>query len=89
VNSSPAIASDGTIYVGSEDGSLYALNPDGTLKWGYDASSAVNSSPTIGSDGTVYVGSESGNLYAIKGASVLTNSPWPKFRHDLKNNGRQ
>ena len=33
VESSPAIGSDGTIYVGSDDDNLYALNPDGTLKW--------------------------------------------------------
>ena len=30
--SSPAIASDGTIYVGSNDQRLYALKPDGTKK---------------------------------------------------------
>ncbi|MEF8847384.1 MAG: PQQ-binding-like beta-propeller repeat protein, partial [Candidatus Paceibacterota bacterium] len=33
VYSSPAISSDGTIYVGSHDDHLYAINPDGTLKW--------------------------------------------------------
>jgi hypothetical protein len=27
--SSPAIAADGTIYIGSDDGNLYAINPDG------------------------------------------------------------
>ena len=32
VISSPAIGSDGTIYVGSADDYLYAVNPDGTLK---------------------------------------------------------
>lgn len=31
INSSPAIGNDGTIYVGSEDSNLYAMNPDGTL----------------------------------------------------------
>jgi len=30
VESSPAIGSDGTIYVGSDDDSLYAINPNGT-----------------------------------------------------------
>ena len=33
--SSPAIGSDGTIYFGSYDGKLYALNPNGTQKWNY------------------------------------------------------
>ena len=30
VRSSPAIGSDGTIYVGSDDDNLYAINPDGS-----------------------------------------------------------
>lgn len=30
VYSSPAIAADGTIYIGSNDGNVYAINPDGT-----------------------------------------------------------
>ncbi len=33
IYSSPAVGPDGTIYVGSRDFSLYAINPDGTLKW--------------------------------------------------------
>ncbi|MDO7976742.1 outer membrane protein assembly factor BamB family protein [Oceanotoga teriensis] len=61
VSSSPAIGSDGTIYVGSND-NLYAINPDGTKKWTFETS--VSSSPAIGSDGTIYVGSDD-NLYAI------------------------
>jgi hypothetical protein len=55
--SSPAIGSDGTIYVGSDDHYLYALNPGGTLKWRYQTGVNMNSSPAIGSDGTIYVGS--------------------------------
>src|SRR5258708_32528222 len=31
--SSPVVAADGTIYVGSADRTFYALNADGTLKW--------------------------------------------------------
>jgi outer membrane protein assembly factor BamB len=27
------VAADGTIYVGSEDNNLYAINPDGSQKW--------------------------------------------------------
>jgi outer membrane protein assembly factor BamB len=33
VYSSPAVGSDGTVYVGSQDYYLYAINPGGTLKW--------------------------------------------------------
>ena len=54
--SSPAIGSDGTIYVGSDYDDLYAINPDGSIKWEFNAGRGrVDSSPTIGSDGTIYV----------------------------------
>jgi len=62
---SPAISPDGTIYVGSEDGSFYAINPDGTQKWAFAAGGPVFSSAAIGADGTIYVGSDDGNVYAI------------------------
>ena len=42
VGSSPAIASDGTIYVGSHDHKLYALKSDGSLKWDYLTDGVVN-----------------------------------------------
>jgi outer membrane protein assembly factor BamB len=66
VHSSPAIGSDGTIYVGSDDNNLYAINPDGSKKWAFETG-PVSSSPAIGSDGTIYVGSVDldHNLYAI------------------------
>jgi outer membrane protein assembly factor BamB len=63
---SPAIESDGTIYVGSQDNNLYAINPDGSQKWAFKTGNGVHGSPTIGSDGTIYVGSWDQYLYAIK-----------------------
>jgi len=65
ISSSPAIGNDGTIYVGSSDYKLYAINPDGTKKWEFVTGSWVGSSPAIGIDGTIYVGSSDNNLYAI------------------------
>jgi outer membrane protein assembly factor BamB len=66
VFSSPAIGSDGTIYVGSEDHNLYALYSDGNEKWGFTTGDRiVFSSPAIGPDGTIYIGSYDGRLYAI------------------------
>ena len=49
--SSPAIASDGTIYVGSNDRKLYAVKPDGTKKWEFETGDRVQSSPAVDSDG--------------------------------------
>jgi len=57
IESSPAIGSDGTVYVGSWDNNLYAINPDGTEKWHFTTGGLVRSSPAIGADGTIYVGS--------------------------------
>ncbi len=63
--SSPAIDSDGTIYVGSRDHKLYAINPNGTEKWSFNTDHDIYSSPAICSDGTIYMGSRIGNLYVI------------------------
>ncbi len=60
VVSTPAVADDGTVYFGSDDGRIYALNPDGTLKWrvwGLEGSIlGTRSSPAIAEDGTIYIG---------------------------------
>lgn len=60
----PTIAAD-TVYVGSRDECLYALDRrDGSLRWCYDTEAAVDSNPAV-VDGTVYVGDILGNVYAI------------------------
>ncbi len=63
--SSPVIGADGTIYVGSNDSNLYAINPDGTTKWTFSTGSEVDSTPAIGADGTIYFGSFDRNFYAL------------------------
>jgi outer membrane protein assembly factor BamB len=65
IYSSPAIGADGTIYVGSIDNNLYAINPDGSQKWSFTTGYCVYSSPAIGADGTIYVGSWDKKFYAI------------------------
>ena len=56
--------------------------------WWYPTDYQIESSPTIGPDGTVYFVGYDGYLYALKATSPLASSAWPKFRHDIKNNGR-
>ncbi len=67
LESSPVIGNDGTIYFGGEyDDCLYALNPDGSLKWaGGPTADTVRSSPAIAEDGTIYIGDCGGFLYAF------------------------
>ncbi len=66
ISSSPALGEDGTVYIGSDDGNLYALAPDGKEKWRFKTNDKILSSPAVGPDGTIYVGSLDGRLYAIK-----------------------
>ena len=39
------------------DDNLYAINPDGSLKWKFTTGVKCISSPAVGADGTIYVGS--------------------------------
>jgi len=77
---SPALGSDGTIYLSSNGSGyspnqindhLYALNPDGSLKWDYPTESWSFSAPAIGPDGTIYWGSRDGYLYALEPGGAL------------------
>lgn len=63
--SSPAIASDGTIYIGSYDNYIYAIDIEGNRTWGFKTGGDVLTSPAVGPDGSVYVGSADGSLYAF------------------------
>ena len=65
IMTTPAIAKDGTIYFGTVYGKFYAANPDGTIKWSFDAGKELDSSAAIGADGTIYFGSNSGIFYAL------------------------
>ena len=47
------IGADGSIYVGSEDNMVYAVNPNGSLKWTLMTNGGVSSSPTVGADGGI------------------------------------
>ena len=65
----PAIAADGTIYIGGFSNNLYALNPtDGSVKWASAMGGWVFGSPAIGADGTIYVGCWDNKVYALNPA---------------------
>ena len=86
---SPATASDGTVYVGSNDGLFRAVDGQtGEVIWTFQAGDGIYCSPNIGPDGTVYIGSYDGKLYAIAGSAPLADTPWPKYQADMQNSGR-
>lgn len=62
--SSPAV-SNGTVYIGSGNNNLYAINSNsGTLKWKFETDKGISSSPAV-SNGIVYIGSNDHYLYAL------------------------
>ena len=60
-----AIAKDGTVYVPSHDGHLYAVDREGQQLWAFDAMGKIWSSPAIAEDGTIYFGSDADKLFAL------------------------
>jgi outer membrane protein assembly factor BamB len=101
ITSSPSISRDGTIYVGAGgyydrfgngtgggDSSLYAINPDGTLKWQFKTdlgprSAGIFSSPAIGSDGTIYFGAFDNYVYALEDSTTYGKLKWKTLLDDL------
>jgi len=65
-----AVAPDGTVYVGSDDGSIYALHPDGTLLWFFETGGSIGS-VFVGEYGRIYLGSWDNTLYALYPNGVL------------------
>jgi outer membrane protein assembly factor BamB len=58
VEGSAIIGPEGTVYIGADDGRVYALNGvTGAILWATQVQSAgVDSTPALGADGSLYVG---------------------------------
>jgi len=66
--SSPVVVG-GSVYFGSGDGNIYALDAaTGTQKWKFATGDVVHASPAV-AEGTVFVGSWDSNFYALDAAS--------------------
>jgi outer membrane protein assembly factor BamB len=74
--SCPAAAYEGTLYIGSTNGRLFALSSEGLEKWTFDAGGPILASPAVGRDNTVYFGSLDSNVFAIgaSGTPLWTNT---------------
>src|SRR5579863_673905 len=71
-NSAPAVATDGTVYLGNLNG-LYAVDgTKGTVKPNFPFAAAdVDTAPAIGGDGTIFFGAEDGTFYAVYPSGAL------------------
>src|SRR5262249_1641392 len=88
VNTPVAIAADGTVYFGSDDFKVYAVDgATGVKKWEFRTEYMVEGGATIASDGTVYFLGWDGLLYALAGTSPLAQSPWAKFHSGVESRG--
>jgi len=63
--STPAIADDGTTYIGDYNGGFYAIDRNGTRIWRYGTGDGISSSPAIAVDGTIYFGCNNHRIYAL------------------------
>ena len=60
----PAVAPDGTVYAVDQKGHLYAVSPEGGVKWIFTRDTVARQNVSVGADGTVYYAA--GNeLYAV------------------------
>jgi outer membrane protein assembly factor BamB len=83
IKGKPAVGGDGTVYFGSEDGHVYALNPDSgsltdaqRLKWIYPSSGSIGSVKSaieIGKNENILFISEDGKLYSVSPFTVPPN----------------
>lgn len=76
VRASP-VAADGTLFIGAENGNLYAVGlADRKLKWLFHAEGGISSTPAV-AGGAVYFLSRDGRLHALVAA---TGAPLWSFR---------
>jgi len=79
---SPVIGIDKTIYVGGSDNKLYAINPNGSIKWSLALTGGRIRTPAISSTGGIYV-ADGYSLYSIHpngsiewDTKTFTQEPW-------------
>jgi eukaryotic-like serine/threonine-protein kinase len=72
---STPVVGGGRLYVGSNDGSLYALNAvSGAIVWRGATGASIPHSPAVG-EGRVFVGSDDGKVYAFPTSCVTPCTP--------------
>ena len=86
--SSPVVAADGTVYIGSADRNFYALNAaDGSVAWKTLCGELIDSAALLDDRGHVYFGAGDGKVRAL---DAKTGAPlWTATADDPSVNGAQ
>ncbi|HDR00171.1 MAG TPA: hypothetical protein ENN51_07815, partial [candidate division WOR-3 bacterium] len=76
---SPAIGADGTVYVGTDQGTMYAIAPDGSERWNYPITpfAQIYGSAVIAVDGGIVFGADNGYLYKLNAGTGQVMPGWP------------
>jgi outer membrane protein assembly factor BamB len=81
--SSPTLGPDGTIYAVSGAGKLFAVAPDGTVKWTTQTGPSLKAAPALAADGTVYLATMDGKLYAVAPPAGAANQGSVRWTFDF------
>ena len=89
----PVALADGTLCFVSGYGWIITFLTPGDWKWALYAFGSRTASPAVAASGTIYLAaylpSHEPGMLALHARVPLANSPWPKFRGNLQNAGRQ
>ena len=85
---SPTVGPDGTVYIGANNSNMYAVAPDGSMKWLFEAErelAGIWTTPVLSPDGsTLYFGANKGGIYALQRCQRRQALAVPGVRIDLR-----
>lgn len=93
ISATPVALADGSVIVVSHYGLLAAFDAERKMRWKYYLYGYDHGSPGVTEDGTLLVCRQVPNVghafVALSNRVPLAPSPWPKFRANLRGDGRQ
>jgi outer membrane protein assembly factor BamB len=70
----PALGRDGTVYVGSGGGTLYAIDSSGSNAWSATVGGPIAGSPAVGPSGRIYFGARDSSVWCLNANGRLVRS---------------
>jgi peptide/nickel transport system permease protein len=83
----PVVAADGTVYIASEGGSLFALDTDGSVLWKAHLPAAGVGSPALDAEGKIYVADKAGGLSVFTSDGTLLWQFQPETENSIATTG--